>query len=467
MLLIRRKDKLLSNEGIRILPLMLWIQCFCFFILYAIWTLPETILIRHLCLIVGAIIGIYEIYLYRRILLSKHAIPIGLICCLFIWMFFHLIVLATDYDLQYQEFKTIWKRGLLGVFFAFGLGLSLASLRINNKNLFWFRAIIYLGLLMPSLIYIIKYVFSFWGSQYGWSIPPYLGLYSTSAPFYIPKTAYVCFCLPILAVSFGLLANNIRLARWLNFSNIVYLLTIQIVFFIFSSENIKNGMMYGAFLFLIFIFQLVRKDFHRHWRIRLISIGVLVLISTYFFVVHAQKNDSWQTLFADAQVAVDIDRYSHWKYDGTQGYPNNKLGNLVSTTNYVRIAWAVAGVKLLISNPLGYGLVERSFGHLAKNKWPDTNLHQSHSGWIDLALGVGLPGVLLILSALIILLFQLRFSEIDVGRINFYFIDLTWWILFSLLIMWFTTEISQKVFFDHLLFWLGFGSGVNIAAFNR
>ena len=39
---------------------------------------------------------------------------------------------------------------------------------------------------------------------------------------------------------------------------------------------------------------------------------------------------------------------------------------------------------------------------------------------------------------------------------------MAWWALFSLLIMWCTTEISQKVFFDSFIFWLSLGAGLSL-----
>ena len=185
---------------------------------------------------------------------------------------------------------------------------------------------------------------------------------------------------------------------------------------------------------------------------KLVVLGVVLVIGVLFVANSIQTNDSWRTFSADAKVSRDIQTYPQWKYNGAQGYPNNELGTVVSTTNYERLAWGKVGIKLIVQNPLGYGLLERSCGHLAKINWPDSKLHQSHSGWIDLTLGLGIPGIALILTSLLILLYQL--NKLDKGEStsqNLYII-MTWWVLLSLLIMWSTTEISQKVFFDDLIF---------------
>jgi hypothetical protein len=140
---------------------------------------------------------------------------------------------------------------------------------------------------------------------------------------------------------------------------------------------------------------------------KLVVLGGVLGIGVLFVVNSIQTNDSRKTFSADAQVARDIQTYPQWKFEGAQGYPDNELGSVMSTTNYLRLAWGKVGIKLIAQNPLGYRLIERSFGCLAKINWPDSNLHQSHCGWIDLTLGLGIPRIGLILTILLTLLYQL------------------------------------------------------------
>jgi hypothetical protein len=182
-------------------------------------------------------------------------------------------------------------------------------------------------------------------------------------------------------------------------------------------------------------------------------IFILALVASigFFTLDHIKRNDSWSTLFADMRVAVQVGQYEQWKFNGEHTYPNNELGKKVSESNYMRIAWGVVGTELLLKNPLGYGLIERSFGHLAKQEWPESKLHQNHSGWLDLALGLGLPGMALILGALAIALRRCIHSPSSIAYFGC-------WLLLSLLLLWCTTEVSQKVYFDWLIFaivWIG------------
>ena len=313
----------------------------------------------------------------------------------------------------------------------------------------------------------MKYVLTNYGVQKGWTVPDNWKLYYGSLPFYIPKTAYVCFCLPTLGIALGQLARNIHQHQSFKWANLVYLAAIPAVLFVFYGENIKNGVVYSAALLVLFFGFLLFHNFHRHWAIKLLVLGVVLVIGVLFVANSIQTNDSWRTFSADAKIARETQTYQQWKYNGEKGYPNNELGTMVSVTNYERMAWAKEGIKLAIQNPLGFGLIERSFGHLAKINWPDSKLHQSHSGWIDLALGLGAPGIALILISLLILLYQLGRPEKNIPTISNPDATMVWWALFSTLIMWCTTEISQKVYFDALILWLTLGAGVSLGVLKQ
>ncbi len=447
---------------------IVWVQGICFSILYAIWALPETILVRHVCLIVGALASLWVIYQYRKSFFQKKSIPVWLIAALFAWASFHLFFLANDFAAQYEEYTSIWKRTAIGAVFALGFGIALSSYsrkQDSKGKALW--TLIYIGLLAPTLIYIVKYVLTNYGVQKGWVAPDYWKLYYGSLPFYIPKTAYVCFCLPTLGIALGQLACNIHQHQSFKWANLVYLVTIPAVLFVFYGENIKNGVVYSAALLLLFLGVLVFRNFRRHWAIKLLVLGVVLVIGFLFVANSIQTNDSWRTFSADAKIARDTQTYQQWKYNGEKGYPNNELGTMVSVTNYERLAWGKVGVKLITQNPLGYGLIERSFGHLAKLNWPDSKLHQSHSGWIDLVLGLGIPGIALILTSLLILLYQLGRLGKDTPTSRNPYVTMIWWALFSALIMWCTTEICQKVYFDALILWLTLGAGVGLGFQNK
>ena len=440
-----------------LLTRMVQVQLVLFAILYAIWILPETIYLRHVCLIVGAALGLYQIVHFRALLVKKSAIPVWLLLGLFAWAIFHLLFLSSNFELQLHEFKTIWKRTALGAIFALGLGLALARVGPHKLKDYW--PLLYLGLIAPTLIYILKYILTHNGQAWGLQIPDYLKQ-GVSGTFYIAKTSYVCFCLPTLAVALGQLLLSIRNHIWFSWGNAVYALSIPAIFFVFYAENIKNGVLYGTLLILIFAILLLLVNFKQHLRKKVLFMGLTSVLVAMFLANHIQKNESWKTFAADASIAFDTESYDHWKFFGAKGYPNNESGKMVSITNYERMAWGKIGLSLVPDNPLGYGLIEESFGKLTKQKWPESSLRQSHSGWLDFTLGMGAPGLILVWAAMLSSFMLL--GSVSQGAITPW-VNTCRWILLASLMMWFTTEISQRVFFDVLIFWITLSSGLAAA----
>lgn len=455
------------------------VQSVCFAILYAVWMLPKTIFLRNTCLGIGAVLSLFVIFRYRKAFLTKVALPIYLLIVLFVWLIFHLLFLSNDYEAQYRELTSVWKNCAIAIIFALGFGISLSSLsghsfansiakKVNSKisKIVWI--LIWLGLIAPELIFIIKYILTNKESAWGIVVPNYLKLWYWTTPYYVAKLDYICFCLPVLAISLGQIKIQIDQDHFASYKSFFYIGVIGCVLFIFSTTQIFNGFIHALLVTLIFGYLIARKYFRRisfdRQLIAIIFIGALA-----FILINQIRADShFKTIIADAKVAFEGEKYSQWKYDGTQGYPQNELGIQVHLSNYERLSWFIHGVELIPRYPLGYGLLQSSFGRLMKIEYPDSKLHQSHSGWLDLTLGIGVPGSALILGALFLVMrncWRLQIhpvkSGVDTLNKNVY-LSISWWALLALGLIWSTTETSQKVRIDALLFWIALATGISI-----
>lgn len=437
---------------------IIWIQCIAFIVLYAVWAIPETMGIRNTALITGAVASLYPIYLFRSSLIQIKAIPIGLLILLFVWATLHLFLFAQDYNLQLLEFRRIWRYAAIAVVFAIGLGLSLANASANQGR--WW-ALMYVGLCSPVLIYLLKYTLTTYEAQLGMPVPASLKIYFWSQPHYVPKSDYVAFCLPVLAIALGLMRRALLNQQfgWRQLlATSIHLLVIAATLFLFYVQDIKNGMIYAALLCLIFGPALAFAGISKihFWRNTIIFSLALGVFATALYP-HIKKNDSWRTLVADTKVAVQLDRYQHWKYAGAQGYPNNEFGKMVSVTNYERAAWFMVGTQLAMEGPLGYGLIEDSFKKMAKAKWPEVspNLSHSHSGWLDVILAVGVLGFLLVMSSLLIAMRNSKYTQSP-------WKEIASWGLLANLLLWCTTEVSATVTFAALLFWIALAGALAI-----
>ena len=433
----------------------LWItalQCSLFAALFGVWVLPETILVRHVCLILGAILSLPVVYSNRHLFFSIKAIPIWLVIGLVIWAGFHLLFLSQDYAMQLIEYQSIWKRTAIGFIFALGLGISLASQMYSKKSkLYWW--IIYFGFCLPLVIYYIKLVAMYLMTNQDFDIPNYLQLYSESAKFYVHKSAYVYFCLPALAMALGRIVQVVRNKEPFQLQMWVYLLVIFGVVFNFIQQGDRNGLLYVSLLIVYAVMSMIMKLTKiatlKNFIILVIILGVLSTVA-----IHQSRNPDWQSFAMDLKFSIDT-RENFWKGAGEiPKYPN---GISLSGTNYARMAWGMAAIPLIAENPLGYGLIEESFGHLAKIKWPESILTQSHSGWLDLTLGIGIPGVLLILLASAL-------AWVDSCKVPPPWNLIGSWALSSILLAFCTTELSQRVYFDGLIFLIILASGFNLGS---
>ena len=440
---------------------IIWIQCLAFIALYAFWILPEIVGVRNTSMIVGALASLYPIYVYRHKLTQRQAFPLWLIAALFVWAIAHYFSFSQDPEAQARELRRIWRYATISAVFGIGLGLSLSA---KPKQIYW--RLIYVGLCTPLIIYLIKYVATTHGASWGFDVPAYLKINFWSQPYFIPKVDYTIFCIPALATAFGLMVQRFQQAQTLATKDILFfLLNILIIFFtffLFYIQNIKNAMAYALLIFILFIVALLKITLSRknNKLPSLVLIGILVTIIGHFSYQHLQKNESWKTLIADMKIAIQKEKYDHWKWGGEKGFPVNEFGKTVSATNYERVAWAVEAIQLIRDNPAGYGLVELSFRNLMNKTYPEVvnvgrNLSHSHSGWLDIILGLGILGGSLIIGPMLYLIWSYR-------NVNENFSILFFWSLVSLFLCWMTSEVSGTVTFMSLIFWIAFAGAFRL-----
>lgn len=434
--------------------------CWLAAILYGVWILPETVFIRHFCMVAGAIFSLYVIYPNRGLLLQKEAAPIWMIVLLMAWVTFHLFFIGQDFEKQWDEYTRIWKKIAVSTVFAIGLGIALISQAGNQKNTDHYWKIIFLGFLLPTIAYFIKYGVTNLGPKYGFTVPIYLMLDPDhmGSRFGISRAWYVYFCLPAVAISIGLLTTRIKNHTFTFYNGFIYLACTPITALIFYIENDRLGTLFSFLLVLISIiligFSLARQKALRGLLIFALAIGLSAFILWGSF----KQNTQWLTLIADAKVAVQqVDKLDNWMYNRIQqkGYPQNEYGQTVNPSNYERISWAIIGGRFVQENPLGYGLLSLSFGALCKQQWPDSEMSWSHSAWLDFTLGYGIPAFIL-LGGAVLLAWRNAKHAIKPWRL------IGRWGLPILSAVLLVKEISSEVFINALCFLIVFCAALSL-----
>jgi hypothetical protein len=363
-----------------------------FAILWGVWLLPHTVFIRHTAMVLGAILGLYVCALNGQLFLKKEAFSIYVILFLIGWVTLHFFIIGPNYALQFQELTGVWKKVMICIPFALGLGIAIGQSK--QKNLCW--NLLYFGLTLPTLIFFGKWVLT--TNAIEWNIQsPYLLLNPHySQPFGISRALYPFYCLPSFVIALYLIING-RLI--LGKMAPLYLASIFLTPLLFFLEGDRTGLLLVTF----FSFLNVLVFLSRSFKIFKLKPFLIVCAFTFFsvltlfafFIKFKQSN----LVFSNVQIAINIDQSDHWKYQGAHGLPKNIKGLAIDESTYLRVSWFIAGSRLLSENPLGYGLLTLSFDHLSKNKWPGSILSMTHSGFLDFALGYGYLGIGLLLAA--------------------------------------------------------------------
>lgn len=381
-------------------------------ILLGIWAAKETIALRNILLVSGTLLSIF--YISREIKRGDlrgqcdfwRILPFAFLGLIFIWVLCHYLFFTVDPAQQLKELKSTWLRALMASIVGVGTGLALSN-RPNRLNLLW------LGIFVAFMVLFYQY------------IPRALAQHKLLAPDY----GYYLFHLKIntvlmgtilLAGVDGALFDHLRSIQfqWRHFrwSYLLFWLmsTVMALWSFVFIVDARNGIglstiLYG-FWFLCASVILIRSQLRRFnlrgWLIFLFASAGLLLI-LYFGFLQTKLNPGWNTLLADAKIAVQIDRYPNWQNPPQLGYPKRDDGQTVTLNTYERVAWATAGSRAIIQYPVGVGILSYPFAIHPKRpanmqSFPGIPGIATHSGWVELGLAFGVPILSLIFGILLL-----------------------------------------------------------------
>lgn len=128
-------------------------------------------------------------------------------------------------------------------------------------------------------------------------------------------------------------------------------------------------------------------------RKRMLVLGAAIFIGLGIW--GSWKSDHRWRMLADSAVAAwNTEQNTQWIYGGD--LPLMSDGNSVDQSAYMRLAWLKGGIQLAEKHPLGVGFGRNAFGKARKLEYGEAaGGGHSHSGWLDMALAIGIPGLLL------------------------------------------------------------------------
>jgi hypothetical protein len=167
-------------------------------------------------------------------------------------------------------------------------------------------------------------------------------------------------------------------------------------------ETIRLGDITLVFLGFISSILFLYKNKKYSLKAKSIVVTIMFLILTLPLIYNIQTDPRWIRLAETIPVALDTSASNmHWRDPSLFPAPIVKSGSLAGNSNYMRIAWARQSAAYIRRDTLGIGFGRDVFGHTLEIHQPlrrDKKGYrgmQSHSGILDLALGVGIPGVFL------------------------------------------------------------------------
>jgi O-Antigen ligase len=419
--------------------------------LLCIWVIPNTIALRHLLLVAGFLSAVGLISYNWEKLRSVNASYLPLFCILglFAWVFIHYTFFSLNPQLELSEIKGLWMRSLVGAIAAIGLGIAIV--KYSKLRLYF-----YMALFLTPAINVLAYCWASFLNR-GFVKP------NDFVFFLFAKIETAYFGAIAAAIATGnlilLMGNKIDKPKTIHVLFWVGGLLLVLVSALISST--KNGIAIAlglcAFLAAVVAINSIQNK-NQSKALPAIVLLTIALLSVGVWEGHKSlAYRGWDTVFQDAALGLDIDGNKQWqKREGSVPAPLNSNGVEAALNTYSRFAYAAVGTRLISQYPLGYGSINQSFKGLQEvAQIPHEHEGQVHSGWIDFGLAFGIPGLVLIFTSLLsIIYFGLR-SKSSIALP---------WVMICLAFIPFglIAEITYKQYFEATIFFLTVGSTVII-----
>ena len=348
-----------------------------------VYSIPGTVGLRNLLLLLGLACAFPGL----RILSSCRPLrtPAMLWCALTVWLILQALLLSSYPAQALVNLSGDWLRGLLAALF------SLSVLGLLVKDCGAARSVsICLSISVVALgLHPILYL-----AQQGW-----IGLHTGSFPFqyhdaWIGGRDFVSevtnACLAMLAgdmLSRSVLRRPLLLIPfWLY----ALLATAALAATVTLSTSLGTVSIMTALL--VAMCGVIAQKKSGRWPV-FIAVGLALAVG----IGEIANDDRTYRVIETIPLTQDVDRYSTvWLDPLNQQFPKTASGNEAEVSTFLRLTWAKVALCEIVDYPLGLGYGHRAFGY-AVNKRFGTNfdLQSSHCGWLDFALGGGLPALAL------------------------------------------------------------------------
>ncbi|MBS4099349.1 MAG: O-antigen ligase family protein [Sulfuricella sp.] len=358
-----------------------------------VWPMGRTIALRLVLFFSALACAGWLIRLEGRQVVAADSLcvkaPFYLWLALSAWILVGALTFAADPAKVLIELRGQWLRGgLAGL-----LGFLAASLALRGRSPVSPPLLFTLIVAPMFLQTLLQDVYSLWLWRDNGSLPydQTLFIEGKAKVSYVTNTALSIVCAELMArLAFARRFLPIA-SRWLAALVPLLLLCLYLL-------GARNGVIGAVLLFLsclVFYGIAQRKRMHGAVLALFLALGVSGVAG---FAWVAEKADlRWQSFVQTVPLALDTVTHRAWLNPQLYPYPPLADGRPVDISAYERLAWIKEGALLLKDHPLGFGFSRTAFSDGLVAKYPGEALPgaHSHSGLLDIALGTGVPGLLM------------------------------------------------------------------------
>jgi len=347
-----------------------------------------------------------------------------------------------DLKLQWYDLSGTWLRVTLGILIAYSLG------KILFKNPRWAKWIFFPYLLLAIISAILYAETSI--QLHKLVVLNFTGLFKTkiSGAYFMVFTCLISYGL-ILTLNSNIHNKQTSRGKFLTFCVIICIcLSFAICLFIQSLIGVSVCTLMGLVCVLCILFKNKNAKF-----LALILLTSLFTLFVLFIQYDAKYEGKLANLKNDVLISLDINKNKNWTKtieSSNLPIPKDQNGRVINGTTYSRVSWIMVGTQLLIEHPFGTGFSWSAFKYYILLAFPDSQVEKTHSGWLDFALGVGIPGLLLTWTAIVLTL-KKAIQELKGPTHN-----LSNWIVIFILIgmslLWVVGEVCEREFIEHFFF---------------
>jgi hypothetical protein len=354
-----------------------------------LWNIPDTIAIRYFCALTILFVVIVSKVNWKYFFYNNQAIPL-----LFLYILIQLFFFSTDFDQALRNFKSEWLKFILFSFAGIGSGYLIQNIR-TPKLLF------YLGFLfaIPLIIHLVLCIIH--GISIGKVPMGYWGINKTHGDL-----AYASLQAVIFITIFWFFQSKTPLDKILSF----ILLSTCIMSLLIASSRGGTFFVFVSILTALGLSSLTHQRSQwsiKYFIITVLSIGVLIL--GVFKIAQSLDSQRWEGTLSRLEMGFKGDALKincegvevlqdTLTTEGIEITPQiSRILESIKDGDGARMMAARSALHLITENPMGINQSRLGY-EIALEKHcgykPKIMLLNSHNGWFDTALAIGVIGAI-------------------------------------------------------------------------